>query len=126
MRKYSVRQRRVQIRSKRFASKAKPIVSGGSIGEKLPRLKRFGGQRGDLFRQEQMKDSLPKSELGQSNMDATIKRGMARKAKILGQALSKRSTAVEGGTIMDPLESVRLPKFVGGKKMNRNNIRISI
>jgi hypothetical protein len=98
-------------------------VQGGSIFNR-----NMSKTREDLFRQEQMKNALPKSELGQGGMDATIKRNLIRKKMILGKVVPQNQ--INGGTMMsqssDPLESVRLPKFVNGKKMNRNNIKISL
>lgn len=112
-----VKGRRLQVRAKRFG----PAIHGGSL---FKGIRGSGGQRDDVFKQEELKNSLPKGELGQSNMDATIKRNLIRKKNIIGNLVSKKE--VTGGTMMDPLESVRLPKFVGGKKQNRNNIKISL
>jgi hypothetical protein len=73
-----------------------------------------------------MKKNLPIG-LAQSNIDSTLKRGLALKKKYLGQFATDKKVPVQGGTLMvDPLESVRLPKFVGGKKVPRNNIKLSL
>ncbi len=114
-----VQGRRIRIRGNRI--EGHQSVQGGSL---LQDAKPVKGQRDDLFRQEAKEHQLPKGELGQQNMDATIKRNLLRKKQHLGNAVKKE---VSGGTMMvDPLESVRLPKFVGGKKTNRNNIKISL
>lgn len=115
--RFLVRNHRVRVNGRRLTTRHSKSVAGGSIG----------GQRDDLFRQEEMKQSLPKGELGQSNMDATIKRNLIHKKQVLAKVLPSRNNVI-GGTMMsqDPLESVRLPKFVNGKKMNRNNIKISL
>ena len=113
--------RRIRIRGNRIESH-KGAVQGGSLFQDAKPIK---GQRDDLFRQEAKENQLPKGELGQQNMDATIKRNLLHKKQYLGNVVKKE---ISGGTMMamDPLESVRLPKFVGGKKMNRNNIKISL
>jgi len=49
---------------------------------------------------------------------------LEHKKKVLGSSMPKLE--MTGGTMMDPLAAVRLPKFVNGKKMNRNNIKISL
>ena len=110
--------RRIRIRGNRIEGHKQ--VQGGSL---LQDAKPTKGQRDDLFRQEAKENQLPKGELGQQNMDSTIKRNLLHKKQYLGNITKK---AISGGTMMDPLESVRLPKFVGGKKMNRNNIKISL
>lgn len=117
-----VRNGRLSIRGRRLARPSQPHIEGGSLANR----KMFGGRRDDLFRQEQMK--MPKGELAQSNMDATIKRNLHRKMSVLAKVVPQRQ--INGGTVMsqssDPLENVRLPRFVNGKKMNRNNIKISL
>lgn len=98
-----MRGRRVRLHAKQSSGG----IQGGS-------MRSLGGQRDDLLRTEH------KGENGQIGMDATLKRNLARKGRILGKTVS-------GGTMMaDPLESVRLPIFVNGKKKNRNNIKISL
>lgn len=110
MKRIGINGRRLFISKRRLG---KPSVKGGAMS----------GARDDLFRSEQMKQSLPKGELGQSNMDATIKRNLVHKKRVLASHSEKQ---ISGGTMMDPLAAVRLPKFVNGKKTSRNNIKISL
>lgn len=112
MLKHLVRNGRFKIRGRRIMSHSKTTqakeedksVEGGSVLGFMKRMKT--------------------GPLGASNMDATIKRNLQRTKEVLGNTVGQQQV-ITGGTVMDPLQSVSLPKFVGGKKVKRNNIKIS-
>ncbi len=89
---------------------------------------------GSLFSVKSRLSSMAQKPLGlaQKEVNAMPKRmsGLSVESKMNREL--KEANQVLGGTIMeriqkDPLEQIRVPKFdAKGKKMNRNNIRITL
>ena len=109
-----VKNGRFMIRGKRMMAHKPAIkedlsVEGGSVQSFMKRVKNS-------------------PSLGASGMESTIKRNLQRTKEVLGNTSAQVQQSVQGGTMMtDPLQSVSLPKFSSeGKKMKRNNIKISL
>jgi hypothetical protein len=94
-----------------------------------PLANKFQGYRDSVHESQQKVQSMGRNV--QSGADATIKRNLQTAKQVFqkaGVVANGNVKSFAGGAMMqsDPLDSIRMPKFVGKGGKSRNNIKLML